>query len=101
MTKQTQLRSIKQIVGRAIGRYNRDQHNDCCGRVESSGAGRFIVHTTVADGDGVSWARKPMDGYIWGALDRAGYSADFGSMQHCNGRVSMVFVKSIEGGGNR
>ncbi|MDE2020577.1 MAG: hypothetical protein KGJ13_09605 [Patescibacteria group bacterium] len=87
--------SIKQIVGKAIGRYNRGEHNDCTGYVVFNDAKTFTVRTTVAHGDNVPWARKPMDAYIFNALNRAGIKADFASQEHSCGNVSMNFFLPV------
>jgi hypothetical protein len=88
--------SIKQLVGKAIGRYNRAYH-DCTGYVifDAADASKFTVYTTVAKGDNVPWARKPMDVYIFNALDRAGVKANFASQSHSQGNVSMTFNQPL------
>lgn len=87
--------SIKQLVGKAIGRYNRAEHNDCTGYVIFNGDNTFTVYTTVARGDNVPSARKPMDAYIFNALNRAGINADFNSLEHSKGNVSMNFILPV------
>ena len=80
------------MVGRAIGAYNREQHNDATGYVifESADSAQFTVCTTVAKGDNVPWAKKPMT-YIFNSLNRFGIKANFASESHSCGNVRMTF----------
>lgn len=95
-TSKTRTNSIRRLVRNAIGRYNRAEHNDCTGSVDFSWPqGGFTVRTKVAGGDGMPWARKPMDAYIYNALTRSGHVADFASERQYNGNVSMSFRAAI------
>ena len=84
-----QERSIKQRVGRAIAAFRRDNGGKVSCHVYTDGDSA-LISTHAADGDNVSWARKPMDSYIWPALN--GICTESPGGCHCCGDVSATFV---------
>jgi len=85
-------RSIKQLVGRAISLYNQ-QRRDCSHSVIWSPDGSFTVNTTVAMGDNVPWAKKPLT-YVWNSLNRFGIKQVFAKDTHSQGHCSATFVQT-------
>ncbi len=85
-------RSIKNLVGRAIAKYNSASRGDCSHYVTFDADGSFTVNTTVAGGDNVPWAKKPLV-YVWNSLNRFGIRQDFASDTHCKGHCSARFVR--------